>query len=296
MKIVAENNQLLKSVADPTKLSKGKGEAVDQRKLKLRKATEEFESFFTLQMLQSMRKTIPKSELTNGGLGQEVYTSIFDEELAKTMAGQSQGSLSDILYNSLVKSVEAESVQRPETMPTEIPDRVRNYQPVQSLSLQSGTKSTQDQPDEVKAVELPIQTTSLQPISSDPVLEKYGKIIDHASRRYNLPPRLVYSVIMAESSGRADVVSPKGARGLMQLTDSTATDLGVTDSLNPTQNIMGGAKYLSQLLERYDGDLKLSLAAYNAGPGNVSKYNGVPPFPETENYVEKVLGELHSRR
>lgn len=293
MKIESGNNLPLKPATNATTLTKSKGDALEQRKLKLRHATEEFESFFTLQMLQSMRKTIPKSELSKGGLGQEIYTSMFDEELAKVMAGQSQGSLSDILYNSLVKSIESEGVTRPDKMPTEIPDRVRNFQPAQDIPPRSGLQSHQK---DTEATGFAIQPISNRTIHSDPILEKFGEIIDRASRRFNLPPRLIYSVIKAESAGKADAVSHKGARGLMQLTDSTASDMGVTDSLNPTQNIMGGAKYLRKLMDRYDGDLKVALAAYNAGPGNVSKYNGVPPFPETENYVAKVLGELHSRR
>jgi soluble lytic murein transglycosylase-like protein len=80
----------------------------------------------------------------------------------------------------------------------------------------------------------------------------------------------------------------------MQLAEGTAEEMGVDDSFDPHDNIIGGAKYLRRLLDRFDGDLTLALAAYNAGPGSVSKYNGVPPFPETQRYVKKVLGQLHS--
>lgn len=113
-------------------------------------------------------------------------------------------------------------------------------------------------------------------------------IFKRASQTYNVPENLLKAVAKAESRFRADAVSHCGAQGIMQLMPSTAQSLGVTDAFDPKQNIMGGAKYLSSLLSRY-GDTKLALAAYNAGSGNVDKYGGIPPFEETQKYVEKVL-------
>jgi len=113
-------------------------------------------------------------------------------------------------------------------------------------------------------------------------------IFERASQAYGVPENLLKAVAKAESGFQADAVSSCGAQGIMQLMPSTAKSLGVTDSFNPEQNIMGGAKYLGSLLGKY-GDPKLALAAYNAGSGNVEKYGGVPPFRETRNYVEKVL-------
>lgn len=113
-------------------------------------------------------------------------------------------------------------------------------------------------------------------------------IFERASQTYGVPDNLLKAVAKAESGFQADAVSSCGAQGIMQLMPSTAKSLGVTDSFDPEQNIMGGAKFLGSLLGKY-GDAKLALAAYNAGSGNVEKYGGVPPFRETQNYVEKVL-------
>lgn len=121
---------------------------------------------------------------------------------------------------------------------------------------------------------------------SDP----YGSIIAEASKQYGVPEDLIRKVISAESSGDPTARSPKGAGGLMQIMPPTAKDLGVTNVDDPAQNIDGGTKYLSQLLKRYDGDTTKALAAYNAGMGNVDKYGGVPPFEETQKYVEKITG------
>ncbi len=114
-------------------------------------------------------------------------------------------------------------------------------------------------------------------------------IIQAAAERYRLRPELIRSVIRAESNFQADAVSPAGAQGLMQLMPETAGELGVTNPFDARQNIDGGARYLRQMLDRFGGDLKLALAAYNAGPGSVEKYDGKVPYPETQAYVKRVL-------
>lgn len=114
-------------------------------------------------------------------------------------------------------------------------------------------------------------------------------IFEEAAIKYNVPVNLLKAIGKAESNFNPNAVSRAGAQGVMQLMPATAKSLGVKDAFNPEQNIMGGAKYISQLLDKYDGDTKLALAAYNAGMGNVKKYGGIPPFKETQNYVVKVM-------
>jgi Rod binding domain-containing protein len=294
MKIQPGQSQALSQATAIRRTAVGK-ESLDAKKMRLRKATKEFESFFMLHMLRAMRKTIPENGLLDGGLGQDMYTSMFDEELSRMIAGTSRGSLSEVLYNSLEKHIEAQSPDKGITKPP-IDTGLNNSREVQPVRNNASIRSASPVPIERnKRAESLSRVISKPRMKSDPVLEAYGDSIAAVSRKYNIDPRLVYSVIMTESNGRPDAVSPKGARGLMQLVDSTAAEMGVANSLDPHQNIEGGTKYLRQLLDRFDGDLRLALAAYNAGPGAVSKYNGVPPYPETEQYVEKVLAGLHSR-
>jgi soluble lytic murein transglycosylase-like protein len=118
----------------------------------------------------------------------------------------------------------------------------------------------------------------------------YASLIEAAARKAGVDPALVAAVVKAESGFNPQAKSGVGAKGLMQLMDATARGLGVTNSFDPAQNVEGGAKFLGSLLKQFNGDVRLALAGYNAGPGNVQKYGGVPPFEETQQYVPKVLG------
>jgi soluble lytic murein transglycosylase-like protein len=115
-------------------------------------------------------------------------------------------------------------------------------------------------------------------------------LIARAAGAAGVDPALVAAVARAESGFRADAGSPAGAQGLMQLMPSTAAGLGVTDVHDPAQSLNGGARYLRQQLDRFGGDVRLALAAYNAGPGAVTRYGGVPPYEETQTYVTRVMG------
>jgi soluble lytic murein transglycosylase-like protein len=125
-------------------------------------------------------------------------------------------------------------------------------------------------------------------------MHRYDSHIRGAATRYQLPESLVRAVIHTESNYHAHAVSRAGAMGLMQLMPKTAKALGVSDAFDPRQNIYGGARYLRLLANRYEGQLVLVLAAYNAGAGNVDKYGGVPPFSETRAYVKGVLGRYYA--
>jgi soluble lytic murein transglycosylase-like protein len=123
-----------------------------------------------------------------------------------------------------------------------------------------------------------------------------NQVVDSASAAYHLDPDLVNSVIHAESGFNVHAVSPKGARGLMQLMPATASQLGVNDVFDPEANVTGGSRYLRELLERYNFDLVKALAAYNAGPLRVEQYQGVPPFRETHAYVARIVHEYNQKK
>lgn len=119
-------------------------------------------------------------------------------------------------------------------------------------------------------------------------------IFEKAAETYSVDVELLKAMAKAESGFDANATSKSGAMGIMQLMPETAKGLGVKDAYDPEQNIMGGAKYIASLLEKYDGNVSYALAAYNAGSGNVEKYGGIPPFEETQNYVTKILGYLQA--
>ena len=125
-----------------------------------------------------------------------------------------------------------------------------------------------------------------------PAQDAYDDLIKEAAATYGLNEHLIRAVMRAESAFNPMVVSPAGAQGLMQIMPELSAEFGVTDPFDPRQNILAGARYLRQLLDTNRGNLRLTLASYNAGPGNVAKYKGIPPFRETRKYVKRITGYL----
>jgi len=126
--------------------------------------------------------------------------------------------------------------------------------------------------------------------------EQIDALVGENAQAQDVDPALIKAIIANESGFNANATSNVGAQGLMQLMPGTAAGLGVTDAYDPAQNVAGGTKYIKGLLERFNGDVRLAVAAYNAGPGAVEKYGGIPPYAETQNYVQNVLSSYAKYR
>lgn len=138
---------------------------------------------------------------------------------------------------------------------------------------------------QINAVKTPDNTSSANSGAKAQLMDMISKI----SQKHGVDEKLVKALIKQESGFNTRATSKVGAMGLMQLMPATAKGLGITDAYNPMQNVDGGVRYLKSMLNKYNGNIILALAAYNAGPGAVDKYSGVPPYPETQNYVKNIL-------
>ena len=143
---------------------------------------------------------------------------------------------------------------------------------------------------------VPSVTVTIDSVVPIPAVHAYDEFIREASTRYGVDATLVRSVMQTESAFDALAVSRAGAMGLMQLMPEVAEEYGVEDPFDPRQNVMGGTRYLRRLLDLYRGNVPLALASYNAGATNVAQYGGVPPFPETQNYVKQITRLVNSSR
>lgn len=245
-----------------------------EEKLKIAKTAKDFESLMTSMMIKSMNQTTEEGMFGNESFGGDVLDTVFETELAKQMTKGNGMGIAEVLYKKMTNE---------ELDPAIFYQNLNPAEAVKKVSTEKiNIKADSDNVDGIQP-----SNESLKR------LDYYDTIIDKASQEYGIDENLIKSVILAESAANSKAVSPVGAKGLMQLMDSTASDLGVENSLDPQQNVMGGAKYLSKMLRQYNGDLELSLAAYNAGPGAVNKYNGVPPYEETKNYISRIKGYLN---
>jgi len=265
---------------------------------KLKKALSGFESLFILQLLKSMRAAYLNDE-RRSGLGKSTFLSIADQSLADHIAEKGGLGIAKLLHNQL--SDENTHPNNPDPINIER----QHIPPKLDDKLQSPNTLTAAKIEGPPELDRNANIASKQPVQksqnddADGQYEQIGikrehtniidKAISKASEKYNLPENLIAAMIKAESGGNPQAVSSKGAKGLMQLIDSTAADMGVIDQFDPEDNIMGGARYMKKLLDHFRGNLKLALAAYNAGPGNVQKFGGIPPFSETKHYINRVL-------
>ena len=240
----------------------------DTEKQRIAKASRDFESLLTSMMLKSMTKTTD-GLFGDTGYGGDVLDSVFEMEMAKKFSEGNGMGIANDLYRKLTG------------------EELVDYSKRSKFDSLIETKNVGGEA-EVKNKDLENIQKRVPSTGSLKKLSKYEPIINQVSEKFGLNKNLIRSVILTESAANEKAISSAGAKGLMQLMDSTSADMGVRNSFDPVENILGGSKYLSNLLRKYDGNLERSLAAYNAGPGNVDKYDGIPPFEETQNYVKRI--------
>lgn len=288
-----------------------------RQKLRLQHAVKEFEAVLVGYMLKSMRSSIPKEEMSGEGYGAGLMEGMFDIELARHVSRGSNLGLGEMLYKKITgeempSTVPTSHQGTPGGLATSAAASAQAGESVLSATASSGRASDSTRtaapgtsPRKSTATGYPVlpgmsSESSLRGPSQEPSLpdtvrqrvESLSPIISEAAQEHGVDAQLLKAVIATESAGRVTAQSPKRAKGLMQLIDSTATAMGVRNVWDPRQNVQGGAKYLGQLLERFQGNVENALASYNAGPGAVDRYQGIPPYKETQEYVERVLQYL----
>ncbi len=261
----------------------------DTEKRKIADTAKQFESLLTSMMLKSMSKTT-QGMFGDKSLGGDIYDSIFQMELASDFSKSKSFGVAEMVY----KKVTGEDMTNDLKLPLNesLPLDTKSFKDEIKKAIKIDNSNSSDSNSLIKNSNN--STAPIKPGSKSlERLNKYDSIIEKAAKKYGVDKNLIKSVILTESAGKEDAVSSAKAKGLMQLMDQTAKDLGVENVWDPGENIMGGTKYLAEMLRQYNGDINLALAGYNAGPGNVDKFNGVPPFEETKNYITRVTGYLN---
>lgn len=225
----------------------------EKEKDRLKRAAQNFEAIFVSQILRNMRRSNTESGLFGNGMSGDIYGSMFDEKIAEAIASKGGLGIADIIIESIKRNEQHN-----------VPDSGKHILDLRSVPSAKAFRKSDD-------------------------YDRERSIIKEASERYDLDPKLIMAVMLVESDFRKNAVSNKGAAGLMQLMESTAREIGVKNGFDARENVFGGVRYLKSLFERFNRNLELALSAYNAGPTAVEKYKGIPPFPETQRYVQKVI-------
>lgn len=249
---------------------------------RLREVAGQFEALFYNQLLRAMRATIPENGFWGQGEATKIYRQMHDQALAERVARGGNLGIADMIVRQMQPAASGEPAELSLRRPARDglgPDP----RGVAAYRRQARPPLTVAPLDRLHRLAAQVGGATAD------TLGRWHQELGDAAAASGLDPALVLAVVVRESGGNSQAVSHRGAVGLMQLMPGTAGDLGVTDATDPRQNLHGGARYLAAMLRRYDGDLDLALAAYNAGPGTVDRLGRrVPDYPETQRYVQAV--------
>ncbi|MEA2103727.1 MAG: transglycosylase SLT domain-containing protein [Candidatus Cloacimonadota bacterium] len=250
-----------------------------QSKQKIMSTCKKFEAIFLNQMLQMMQQNGKTEGVFGNSHSLDMFNSMLYSRIAELLANSSQTGISSEIYESITGEMpDAKLLSKSDSPSQIIFNKIKE-------NFQTVTDKIGLNPKDIHVTEA-IMTNFEKAINK--ILKPYLDIINASAKKNDVNPNLVKAVILRESAGNPNAISHVGAKGLMQLMDGTAKDMNVKNVFNPKDNINGGTKYLAKMLKIFKSDIDSSLAAYNAGPRNVQKYNGIPPFRETINYVNSV--------
>jgi Rod binding domain-containing protein len=270
----------------------GRTDLGPEARVRLQRAAQDFEALFLGYLMKSMRAASPAGD-EGGGFGGDMMMSLADMQFAQHLSRSRPLGVADMVY----KSVTGEPMPKAgRPVPRPAPAGAVRTSGTDVKAVDASPRPAPGVPAAHAGQASPAATETPRPAmpgrSFQAVAERVSTFVPYitqASAIHSVDGNLIKAVIAAESSGKPDAVSPKKAKGLMQLIDGTARAMGVRNVLDPRENILGGTRYLKELLDRFSGDVRKALAGYNAGPGAVQRHGGIPPFPETQRYVEDVL-------
>jgi Rod binding domain-containing protein len=300
---LAVERQALERAAAPLRDKPGADARATRNDLaSLKKVARQFESLMVNELLKNMRATVPENSLWGDAGGTKIYRQMHDEALAESIAASGNGlGIAELIVEQMRHTLPdaqggappssrtpSRRLQRTDLVPpaaqTPAPDTAAA--PARSVTAYRQQIAAGDELARMRRLH------SLAGAEGGVVADSaatYGDSLAAAAAETGLDPGLILAVAIQESAGDPAAVSPRGARGLMQLMPATAREVGVRDPHDPEESLRGGARYLARMLKRFSGRLDLALAAYNAGPGAVERAGGrVPEFAETQRYVKNV--------